>query len=1369
MKWASLLPSRWGSRGVAGVGRVSPGTHGPTKPGPRHDADRIARRAGRAASLADGPFTAEPLENRCFLSAAFDLVGLTALRGDSNYAGVDGSGIGIAVLDTGVYAVHPDISPNFVAWYDAVTHNSSGMPFDHIGHGTHVAGTAASRNPQIGVATQARLISIRVLPDDNERRPSYDTVADGLQWVIDHYQQYNIRVVNMSLGVPGVNINQQQQRTDQEASRIAQLETLGVTVVTASGNFYSDFAGPGASVPAVWSTIQVANTWEDNGQGDDFPSASAGQNYAAIEYGPHADQFAASSQRSTLPNQVAAPGSTIYSTWNGAGGKLYNTISGTSMASPLVTGMVALMQDAAFTYGGVYLSPADILQIIRQSADDVVDAQTDSNARAPLIHNPDGSLSIGTISGLSETGATFKRVNIYRAIQQVRTAVQHGGNPIVPPTTDVNNTIPSATQVPDINGTRTYQYTGRIGSDGQVQDGPADIDLYRIVTDSPGVLTFASGAVAGGTNAVLSLRLFDNAGNQITLVSGNNNAGYPTLTTARLQPGTYYLGTSASPNTAYVITTGAGAAPGGTQGDYSLSIALTNPDPNGVIQGAVPFAGLPTLFHGNIGSDLGQPVGSQDVDFFEVIAPDTGTLTLDIDAVSVYGANAVDSYIRVFNESLMQIAFNDDDGMSTDSYLQVPVVKGQRLFVAVADYSNAAFNPTDPFDRSAAGPGGRYDIYFLFDNRDADGTVLSPSMGSIGTPIHSNIGMDGGFLVGADGTKDVDFYSFTPSADSLLDVSLTSEDHTLMGSLSIWQYESTQNDVIRLAEVSGDSPRLILRVAPGVQYYIAVTGRGNNGFGWFAVGSGSGGDTGNYTLSTTTRPLGDVAGLSDDAVQMGIPRVIHVGDRLSGQIGADGILVVGSQDVDLYTFTATQTRAVLIRTINPGDNGADTFLRVFNAAGQELSFNDDINSQNLASGLYFSAVAGQTYYIGVNGHSASARAYNPINGASESPGSTGPYEITIINDNRFGAAPRTVLGIASNSAGATTVTGVNSLGAPIVFRSNGAAWTAADLAARSGSPPIIGQVSTWVDPKDGLSYAVARTSSGLVIYTNVAGANWTFRNLTAETAGGVNFAADPTVFISTDGFVNIAGLNSGGDLVRYYQNGLGTAGSYQWAFVDVADDLRAQELAMPALVGRIISYVTSWNGLNVAGLDAAGAIQSIWWAPGLARWTTSNLSAITGAPPLTGGLTAYLTSWSGINLAGADATGKVSVAWWVPAFGGDWRNTNLSDLIGGPALATDSMTSWVTSWGALNIAGRQSDGRIVIYWWVPATDTWQVAPISDIIPNATLMVGPLSGHATSTGTLELVGAAATGDVIRYSWDPTRTWTQDDLTLIAVPG
>src|SRR5688572_30485255 len=62
----------------------------------------------------------EPLELRTLLSAAFDVTDLTALRADPAFTGVDGSDLSVAVLDTGLFASHPDIEDNFLAFFDAV-------------------------------------------------------------------------------------------------------------------------------------------------------------------------------------------------------------------------------------------------------------------------------------------------------------------------------------------------------------------------------------------------------------------------------------------------------------------------------------------------------------------------------------------------------------------------------------------------------------------------------------------------------------------------------------------------------------------------------------------------------------------------------------------------------------------------------------------------------------------------------------------------------------------------------------------------------------------------------------------------------------------------------------------------------------------------------------------------------------------------------------------------------------------------------------------------------------------------------------------------------------------------------------------------
>src|SRR5262249_24148268 len=152
-----------------------------------------------------------------------------------------------------------------------------------------------------------------------------------------------------------------------------------------------------------------------------------------------------------------------------------------------------------------------------------------------------------------------------------------------------------------------------------------------------------------------------------------------------------------------------------------------------------------------------------------------------------------------------------------------------------------------------------------------------------------------------------------------------------------------------------------------------------------------------------------------------------------------------------------------------------------------------------------------------------------------------------------------------------------------------------------------------------------------------------------------------------------------------------------------------------AFVGTLTSYSTSWGGLNVAGVDAQGRIWSVWWAPGLDRWTVSDLSSVSGAPPIVGNLAVYLKPWDGINLAGLDENGDLQVTWWVPSFGASWATDNLTGLTGGPTFVTGILTSYVSDWGALNIAGIDAEtGEVKVYWWVPENTEigWSVTSIS---------------------------------------------------------
>lgn len=948
----------------------------------------VLRAAGRPAGA-----LFESMESRLLLSGAFDTVGLTTLRNDAAFAGIDGSGIGVAILDTGIFSTHQDLAPNFVKWYDAVRRTETSTPFDPNGHGTHVAGTAAARNPEIGVATQARLIGVRVLPDDNEARPRHDTVADGLQWVIDNQARFNIRVVNMSLGTRQ-NFNSVPSDSSGEAALIRQLERLGVTVVSASGNSYADFASPGAAAPAVFSTLSVASTWEDDGVGDEFPIfAGGGGPFAAFEREGRRDRFAASSQRSTLANQVAAPGQTITSAWNGAGGQLYNTISGTSMAAPLVAGLVALMQDAARTFGGRFLSVSEVVSIVRETADTIIDSNVTTNGRIRI--------SDRQVQDLPETGASFKRINAYNAIRSVRMLLTGNDGP-APVPGDADNTTAKAIALGRTDGNNNLGIEGAIGTDGTLQSGAADVDLYRFELASRGNLTIVLTNAPGGTAFDSFLRLFSANGAEL---ASNDDAGvgnpYSAITTAILEPGTYFVGVSASDNSAYNAATGAGIVAGVGTGDYTLILQLSNPDPNGVVTGAVVVSKLPVLREGRIGSDLGVTVGSKDVDFFLVTAPDDGIITFDVDT-DLFGDAGVDAVLRLFDESFVEVAFNDDrvDG-DRDPLINFSVQRGQRIYVGVADYDNRAFDPHDPFSRITTGRGGDYDLTILFGNGDSDGTVLSARTGTLGATMLGAVGSDGPGAVGADGSLDVDFFEFTPASGGIIDLRVTSPDGSLRSSLILWTYDPLQDDVVRLGEAAGDVPVLRAFVSPGVTYFVSVSGEGNNDFDWFAPATGTGGDTGNYVLDARLRRNTFAKALTDDSVQRNTPVSIGIGDQFKGEIGRDGDFVVGAADVDVFRFVSTVRQKVIIRTFTSAEDATDTVLRIFDQDGRQIRFSDDVSSTDRGSRVSFTAEAGRTYFIGVNGYSLDAGRYNVINGDGAAEGETGSYVLVV----RPGAGP----------------------------------------------------------------------------------------------------------------------------------------------------------------------------------------------------------------------------------------------------------------------------------------------------------------------------------------------------------------------------
>ncbi|MDP6415266.1 MAG: S8 family peptidase [Gammaproteobacteria bacterium] len=234
--------------------------------------------------------------------------------------------VDIAVLDTGVDADHPDL--NVVG----VVNFTSDGPDDRHGHGTHVAGTAAAVDNGlgvVGVAPGARIHGVKVLGDTGSGTWSW--VIGGIDWVTQNAG--TIEVANMSLSGTGW--------LNSLRTAIQNGVNAGVVFVVAAGNSSRDVYGADGvmgtfddQTPAAFPEVAAISALSDsNGQpGGDVLASFSNFSQSVAPGNPVISPGAAI--------DLAGPGVSIYSTYRDGG---YATLSGTSMASPHVAGLAALL------------------------------------------------------------------------------------------------------------------------------------------------------------------------------------------------------------------------------------------------------------------------------------------------------------------------------------------------------------------------------------------------------------------------------------------------------------------------------------------------------------------------------------------------------------------------------------------------------------------------------------------------------------------------------------------------------------------------------------------------------------------------------------------------------------------------------------------------------------------------------------------------------------------------------------------------------------------------------------------------------------------------------------------------------------------
>lgn len=213
-----------------------------------------------------------------------------------------GTGIKVAVIDTGIDYTHPDIDGNYIGGIDLV--NGDAYPLDDNGHGTHVAGIIAAEDNDfgvIGVAPEAHLLGVKVLDKSGSGYVS-DVIA-GIDWSVAQ----GVRIISMSLGSDGGSISLERACNN--------AYNAGILVIAAAGN---------------------DGSLSGNDDSTDYPARYG--SVIAVSATDSSDNRA--SWSSTGPDvEIAAPGVSIYSTYPGG----YRYMSGTSMAAPHVSGTAALV------------------------------------------------------------------------------------------------------------------------------------------------------------------------------------------------------------------------------------------------------------------------------------------------------------------------------------------------------------------------------------------------------------------------------------------------------------------------------------------------------------------------------------------------------------------------------------------------------------------------------------------------------------------------------------------------------------------------------------------------------------------------------------------------------------------------------------------------------------------------------------------------------------------------------------------------------------------------------------------------------------------------------------------------------------------
>ena len=372
--------------------------------------------------------------------------------------GNKGTGVKIGIIDSGVDYNHQDLNAVYAGGHDFVNNDTD--PNDVYGHGTHVAGTACAEDNNsgvVGVTSECALYSLRVLNDSGSG--SWSATIAAMEWAVAN----GLQVVNLSLGSsqdPGSTVK----------AAFDNAEAEGLVIVAAGGNSGNP-PGNGNNViyPAKYASVIAVAATDKN---DTRPSwSSTGEEI-----------------------ELAAPGVSVLSTWNDADsphnpqpiffdGDWYKEGSGTSMASPHVAGVAALVIAAGITdANGNGRINDEVRAVLTSTADDIGAAGKDTHYGYGLVN---AAVAVGAIAPPA-TGTISGTVTDADTLDPIAGATVSDGTRQA--TTDANGDY-SITDVPE--GT----YTVTASQEGYVNASQTNVVVTENTTTT---VNFALTAIAYG-------------------------------------------------------------------------------------------------------------------------------------------------------------------------------------------------------------------------------------------------------------------------------------------------------------------------------------------------------------------------------------------------------------------------------------------------------------------------------------------------------------------------------------------------------------------------------------------------------------------------------------------------------------------------------------------------------------------------------------------------------------------------------------------------------------------------------------------------------------------------------------------------------